>query len=144
MLSYNYVIESYCNKNSISLCHNYGFYVIFMIWQRMIFNVVDMGLLIFVVNIFVVNKKVCVYTRKHDLKIPFKGVITPSWEEGPLLGRVFRGLREDVTCVMTSLAFTGLFWRKLKQIPKQKEKKRPVILQGSITTAPVSVSPIPD
>ncbi len=31
--------------------------VIFMIYQSMIFNVVDMGLHIFVVNTFVVNKK---------------------------------------------------------------------------------------
>lgn len=34
-------------------------------------------------------------------------------------------LRDDVPCVMTSLAIAGLFWRKLKQIPKQKER-RPV------------------
>lgn len=40
MLSYNYAIESHCE-----------------LWQRMIFNVVDMGLHIFVVNTFVVNKK---------------------------------------------------------------------------------------
>ncbi len=53
-----------------------------MIYQIIIFNVVDMGLHIFVVNNFVVNKKVCVYTKKHDLKIPFKSVKTQSSEEG--------------------------------------------------------------
>jgi len=61
----------------------------------------------------------------------------------PAFRACLAGLRDDATCVMTSLAFTGLFWRKLKQIPKQKKTRQ--VTGGAIAvTTPVSVSPIQD